>query len=176
MEGDAGLVVRGRSSYYMRDALYTLSIGAAFLVLQLLTYALGWTDNLLLVPFGIGAAAAFLIGLALVGIGSWSRRCRSCGVGLHPDRYVVVAEPAFSDVADALDRGDAAGIVAAVTAQPRLPEDKWLQLQVEYCPKCERVAVLSLERPMFVRNWPRTRVCSGEGVQSLLEIAEVHLG
>jgi hypothetical protein len=174
---DRKLVVRDRSSYYMRDGQFVLAIGGVLLVLQLLVYVVGWTDQVLLFPFGLMAAAAFLIGGGILLIGTNARGCGLCGEGLQPDRYIAVTEGAVPAVADALRGGDAAAIMAAVVADPYEVGDKWASLKIEYCPKCGQVALVHLEEQHAFTppSWRPPHTFTGPAVASLLAVSEVEI-
>ncbi|MFH0180391.1 hypothetical protein [Streptomyces cacaoi] len=169
------LVATGRSEYYIRDGLFVVSIAAALLVLQLFAYALKWTDSPVLFPFGLFAGCALLTGLLIVALGARALRCRSCGVGLHPHRFVMVSKSAVIGVSDALTRGDGVAIVRAIAARPRKSREPWVRLCLEYCPKCGRVVVARLEQEKAFGRSPR-RVFAGDDATALLEISEIDLG
>ena len=176
--GDRDLVVRGRSSYSLRDGHFVLALGGGFLAVQLVLYALGLTDSLRLFPFGICAAASFLIGLVILIFSANARCCGRCGEGLHPDRYIAVTAAAVPAAADALRGGDAPAILAAVAATPYERGDKWVSLKIEYCPKCGQVALLHLEQQHAFTppGWPKPYTFTGSDVAALLENSEVDTG
>ena len=175
---DCELVVRGRSNYYLRDGRFVLAIGGGFLVLQLLVYAIGWTDRVLLFPFGVMAAAAFLFGGAILLFGANARCCGLCGEGLQPDRYIAVTQDALPAVADALRAGDVAAILAAVAADPYEIGDKWVSLKIEYCPKCGQVALVHLDQQHAFAppGWPRPGTFAAPDVAQLVAASEVDTG
>lgn len=169
-------VATGRSEYYIRDGVFVVAIATALLLLQLLVYALKWTDSPVLFPFGLFAGCALLIGLLTLAVGARALRCRSCGVGLHPDRFVMVSKSAAIGVADALTRGDGAAIVRAIAARPRQSQERWVRLCLEYCPKCGRVVVAHLEQEKAFGSPSPRRLFAGDDATALLKMSEIDLG
>ncbi|MGI5380845.1 hypothetical protein ACQEV2_43190 [Streptomyces sp. CA-251387] len=174
--GNEDLVVTGRSEYHIRDGIFVVAIAAALLFLQFLVYVLKWTDSPILFPFGLFAGCVALIGLLILALGARALRCRLCGVGLYPDRFVMVSKSAAIGVADALARGDAAAIVGAIAARPRQSQEHGVRLCLEYCPKCGRVVVAHLEQGKAFGSPSPRRVLAGDEATALLEISEIDLG
>jgi predicted RNA-binding Zn-ribbon protein involved in translation (DUF1610 family) len=170
-----GLVERGASSWYRRDAVFCLALAGVFAVLQIVVVLPGWAEGVLF-PFGFLALGCGVIAASQFAVGSHAWRCKACGVGLHPDRYVEVSEAARPLVLDAVRAEDAQAIVDAVQSHPRDGATTWWRLWIEHCPNCGEVALVHLERNRALTDDGSPRVAmSGPGVVALLEIAEVDL-
>ena len=168
MAGD-DLVGKGRSSYDMRDGVFTLIIGAVFVPVQLLAVVLQWTDNWFL-PFGVCTAGATAIAAPILLKGQWSSVCAACQEGLHPNRYLDISVEGHDAVAAALDASDAPALLDAVRAHPRREAQKpkqWHRLTFEYCPSCWRVAIITFE------GRPGRVILGGDAVYALLERSEI---
>jgi hypothetical protein len=163
-----GLVEQGKSSWYVRDGLFCLYLAASFAVLQVLVVLPGWAEGVL-IPFGVCAIGAAVIGVIQIAVGQHAWRCTACAVGLHPDRLLRVSAAARPQVLQGLADRDARVIADAVEAHPKGKEKEWWQLHIERCPTCGRVARLRIEGDA------RWVAMGGDDVAHLIDVAEVDL-